>query len=68
MFAELWVPALRSSHSASKTRVNALMHAAPRPGHDTSQRGVDGLGVFLFEPRDQFGGGQHLGDTADALA
>src|ERR1700712_5198071 len=35
---------------------------------ETSQRGIDGVGVFLAEPRDQFGGGQNLADAADALA
>ncbi len=34
-FNDGWVPALRR-HSVSKTRVNALMHAAPRPGHETN--------------------------------
>src|SRR3954468_11951104 len=33
-----------------------------------SQFGVDGLSVFFFEPRDQFGGGDHLADAANALA
>src|SRR6202051_4168392 len=59
--ASTWLPALRS----------IVKNAAPRPGHDFmswSQRQIDGLVVFSFEPRDQFGGGQDLADAADALA
>src|ERR1700748_1749297 len=37
-------------------------------GRRRLQCGVDGFRIFLLEPRDQFGGGHHLADTADALA
>jgi hypothetical protein len=33
-----------------------------------SQWRVDGLGILLFEPLDQFGGRQDSGHAADALA
>src|SRR5215210_1217494 len=33
----------------------------------SSQRGIDGFVIFLFEPRDQFGGRHDLADAANAL-
>src|SRR3954453_18830136 len=56
-----WVPVLRRS-------AKEPLHRARDTRSCQSQRRIDRFVVFLFEPRDQFGGGHDLADAADALA